>query len=81
MNALLKPREQRPSEVILGLAAKYGISYTPSILHELGDAITSLSGDDVQLDHTQRILIELGRAKVIDGRTQIALATAYQDEL
>jgi hypothetical protein len=45
----------------------------------LGDAITSLSGDDVQLDNTQRILIELGRTKIIDGRTQIALATAYQD--
>ena len=81
MTALLKPHEPHASETIQALAAKYGISYRPSPLDELGDVITSLSGDDVKLDEMERLLVELGRAKIIDGRTQIALAAAYQDEL
>lgn len=81
MTALLKNHEHPASEAIQALAAKHGISYRSSSLDELGDRITYLSGDNVSLDEIERLLVELGRAKIIDGRTQIALATAYQSEM
>ena len=81
MVALLKPCELSARETIHQLAAMHGITHQRAALDELGDAITKLSGDAVALDETEWLLVELGRRKCVDGRMQMALASAYQNEL
>ena len=81
MVALLKPCELSARETIHQLGAKHGIAHQRAALDELGDAITNLSGDAVVLDETEWLLVELGRRKCVDGRRQMALASAYQNEL
>jgi hypothetical protein len=67
-------------EQIWQLAQQHGIEHHHSNLDELGEAISRLADERVELDPTQWLLIELGRAQVITGREQMALNTRYMQE-
>lgn len=77
MAASLKPRELTASERIYALAAKHGISHERSALDELGDVITDLSGDAVELDDTEWLLVALGRAGIVTGAENTSLHHEY----
>jgi hypothetical protein len=49
-------------EGILSVARRHGVTYQPTALDELGNAMTRLAGDDVQLDEPARLLLGLRRA-------------------
>lgn len=67
-------------ETIIHLARLHQIVHQYSNMDELGESIFRLSDNDVELDEIQWLLIELGRAKVISGREQLALNTRYLNE-
>jgi hypothetical protein len=45
----------------LAVACAHGVTYRPTPLDELGNVITRLAGDDVQLDEPARLLLALSR--------------------
>lgn len=47
----------------------------------LARVITDLSGDDVQPDETEKLIIALRRSKVVSGATMVILLGQYFDEL
>jgi hypothetical protein len=51
-----------PGERILALARAHGVTYQPTALDALGNAITRLAGDDVNLNEPALALIALERA-------------------
>lgn len=46
----------------------------------LAEVITRLSDDEVVPDETEKLVIELRRAEVIDGQTMVTLLGRYLDE-
>lgn len=65
---------------IAGLAARHKVSYVPTGASALAQVITSLSDDDVQPDDTEKLVIALRRANVINGLLMVALLGRYFDE-
>ena len=68
------------TEEIHALARARGVTYTRSALDDFGDTITRLSGDDVELDETEWLLVALRRAKVIAGVDATLLHARYLRE-
>jgi hypothetical protein len=68
------------AEKIHALARTHGVTYTRSALDDFGDTITRLSGDDVELDETEWLLVALGRAKIIAGVDATLLHARYLRE-
>ena len=64
-------------EEILALAREHGITYEPTPLDELGNAITRLAGDDVELDKAQLLLLALVRAGIITKEKSTSLRARY----
>ncbi len=64
-------------EKIWQIAEQHNITHQHSQLDRLGESISRLSDNEMELDETQWLLVELGRAKVITGQEQIALNTQY----
>jgi hypothetical protein len=62
---------------IRALAERFNISYTETATDVLGHHITRLSGDDVQLDDTELLLLELERAGHINGVDAVRLHADY----
>jgi hypothetical protein len=62
---------------IRALAAKYHVAYTETPADVLAHHITRLSGDEVQLDETELLLLALRRAGHIDGLDAVRLLAAY----
>ena len=69
---ILSPREE-----IFALARAHSVSYQPTALDHLGNAITRLAGDDVQLDDAQLLLLALLRANVITKEVSADLRARY----
>ena len=80
MNTFQTTRSLNAEQTIRQMASQHKISHQHSPLDNLGDTITHLVDDDVHLDETQWLLIELGRANIISDREAIALNTQYQKE-
>lgn len=62
---------------ILALARQHGVTYKPIPLDKLGDAITRLAGDEVELDDTERLLLALERAGHLSTKDANRLHVAY----
>ena len=67
-------------ERIWQLAQQHGVEHHHSQLDAINEAISQLADNEVELDETQWLLVELGRAQVITGREQISLNTRYMRE-
>lgn len=65
---------------IADLAARHGVSYVETNSSRLAQLFTELSGDDVKPDDTEKLVIALRKADVIDGPLMVALLGAYFDE-
>jgi hypothetical protein len=68
-------------QFIADLADAHGVSYVRDGYAEIAAVITRLSGDDVEPDETEKRVIALKRAGVIDGRVMVALLGSYFDEI
>jgi hypothetical protein len=67
-------------QTIWQLAQQHGITHQHSQLDQLGDSITRLSDEEIILNETQWLLIELGRAHILTGRESISLLNRYLQE-
>lgn len=68
------------AQFVSELAAQHGVVYKQTGNINLARTITRLSGDDVIPDETERLVIALRRAGVIDGPTMVQLLGRYFDE-
>lgn len=67
-------------DFIAALAAQHGAVYECNGSSALVQAITRLAGDEAAPDATERLVIALRRANVIDGATMVTLLGRYFDE-
>jgi hypothetical protein len=67
-------------EFIAALAKRHGVAYVMDGDFALAQVITRLSGDEVVPDETEKLVIALRRAEVIDGPTMVTLLGRYFDE-
>ncbi len=65
---------------IANLAKQHGVAYVRTGSSALAQVITRLSDDDAKPDESERLIIALRRAKVIDGPTMLTLQGRYLDE-
>ena len=68
------------SAYIGNLAQRHGIAYVKTGSSALAEVITRLAGDDVKPDETERLVIALRRANVINCRIMVTLLGRYFDE-
>jgi hypothetical protein len=68
------------SAYIADLAKRHGVVYVETGSSALAEVITRLSRDDVKPDETEKLVIALRRANVIDGPTTVTLLGRYSDE-
>ena len=68
------------SAYIADLAQRHDIRYVQTGTSVLAEVITRLSGEDVKPDETEKLVIALRRANVIDGKTMVTLLGRYFDE-
>lgn len=59
------------------LAATHSVEYQETALDRWGDAVTKLSGDDVVLDDTELLLIELARRNLISADELVKVQVRY----
>lgn len=67
-------------DFIAALAKQHGVVYEATGSGALAQTITRLAGDDATPDATERLVIALHRANVIDGATMVTLLGRYFDE-
>jgi hypothetical protein len=65
---------------IADLARQHGVVYERTGSRALAQTITRMSGDDGSPDPTERLIIALRRAELIDGKTMLTLQGRYLDE-
>lgn len=68
------------AQTIQQLAHQHGIVHHHSQLDEWGDTISRLSDNEVELDETQWLLVELGRAGILTGKDNGLLHLQYLRE-
>jgi hypothetical protein len=62
------------------LAEQHGITYRQTQFDELADTYSQLSDNDVELDETELLLLELDRAGVLVGKDNGLLHLQYLRE-
>jgi len=62
---------------ILALARQQGVAYKPMPLDKLGDAMSRLAGDEVELDDIERLLLALERGGHLSTKDANRLHVAY----
>jgi len=67
-------------EFVERLAQAHGVQYRRTGLDDFAEAVTRLSGDDVKLDHTGKLLVALKKNHVINGHQLARLVTNYMRE-
>lgn len=72
-----KTKLRSAEEEILALAREHGVTYQPTELDELADTFARLSGDDVELDDTELLLLALEKAGHLSTRDANRLHIAY----
>jgi len=65
---------------IANLAQHHGIAYVKTGSSALAEVITRLAGDDVKPDETEKLVIALRRANIINGPIMVTLLGRYFDE-
>ncbi|OAJ60812.1 hypothetical protein A6V36_01775 [Paraburkholderia ginsengiterrae] len=65
---------------IADLAKRHGVVYVRDDTSALAAVITRLSDDDLTPDETEKLVIALGRANIIDDSTVVTLLGRYFDE-
>lgn len=68
------------SAYIADLAKRHDVVYGKAGSSALAQVITRLAGDDVKPDETEKLVIALRRANVINGRIMVTLLGRYFDE-
>lgn len=68
------------SAYIADLAKRHGVVYVKTGSSALAQVITRLAGDEVTPDETEKLVIALRRANVINGPTAVTLLGRYFDE-
>jgi hypothetical protein len=68
------------SKFIADLAKRHCVVYVRDGCGAVAEVITRLSDDEVKPDETEKLVIALRRAKVIDGPTMVTLLGRYFDE-
>jgi hypothetical protein len=64
-------------QTIHQLASQHGISHHHSPLDELGEAFSRLSDNEVELDETEWLLVELDRTNILTGLENTQLHAQY----
>jgi hypothetical protein len=77
MDDIASVKVRSAKDEILALARAHGVTYEPTPLDELGNAITRLSGDEVELDEPQLLLLALVRAGIITREESASLRAKY----
>lgn len=62
------------------LAQQHGIVYHPTQLDELADTYSRLSDNEVELDETELLLLELDRTGILTGKDNGLLHLQYLQE-
>lgn len=65
---------------IVALAKRHGVTYTKTTCDQLAEAITNLSGDDVEMDDVELLLIALERAGIVPSEQVVPLHVNYLRE-
>lgn len=65
---------------IADFAKRHGVAYVKTGSSALAQAITRLAGDEVTPDETEKLVIALRRANVINGPTAVTLLGRYFEE-
>jgi hypothetical protein len=68
------------STFIAELARRHRVMYVRDGNSALAEVITRLSDDEVKPDETEKLVIALGRANIIDDSTAVTLLGRYFDE-
>ena len=68
------------STFIAELARRHRVMYVRDGNSALAEVITRLSDDEVKPDETEKLVIALGRANIIDESTAVTLLGRYFDE-
>lgn len=68
------------SAYIADLAKRHDVVYVKTGSSALAQVITRLAGDDGNPDETEKLVIALRRANVINGPTAVTLLGRYFDE-
>ena len=71
---------QKVAAFVANLARRHGVSYIQTSNDAFASLVTTLSDDTVVTDSTQDLIVALKRAKVIDGKTMVALLGNHLDE-
>ena len=69
------------SAYIADLAKRHDVAYVKTASSALAQVFTRLAGDDGNPDETEKLVIALRRANVINGPTAVALLGRYFDEM
>jgi hypothetical protein len=77
MDDVTSTKVRSVAEEIRALARQHGVAYEPTPLDELGNVITRLAGDDVELDETERLLLALRRAGYLTSAEATRLHGEY----
>jgi len=67
-------------DYIHNLAKEHGISYVTHSLDSLATAITRVSGDEIEMDDTELLLVALVRAGVVAKKDVSILYSKYLTE-
>ncbi|UUY07734.1 hypothetical protein LRS11_18225 [Pseudomonas sp. J452] len=64
-------------EYVRALAAEHGVTPQGDVYGRLAQVLTNLSGDDVEFDEVERLLVALKRKGVIQGAKMLLLQAEY----
>jgi hypothetical protein len=66
-------KQRSVAEYVKALALEYGVSGEEGLYDRMARVISGLSGDDVELDGVEQLLVGLKRKGVIDGTEMLLL--------
>ncbi|MNT35430.1 hypothetical protein D3C72_1714580 [compost metagenome] len=67
-------------EFVRRFARAHNVVYQRTRLDDWAEAVTRAAGDDVRLDHTEKLLVALKKQHLINGRQAARLLTNYMNE-
>ena len=67
-------------QVVANLALQHGVTYVKTRGDEFAEAVTRLSGDDVNTDATENLLVALVRRGIIDDHGLVSLLGQHLEE-
>jgi hypothetical protein len=77
MAAIQTTPQLTAQQTIQLLADQHGIVHHHSALDELGEAFSRLSDNEVEIDKTEWLLVELDRANILTGAKNTLLHAQY----